>query len=99
MKKYDLMRKLNSFFGYEPFKMKVEIYHQESKHIAINFYMSLDQSDELINCIENSGEVSIAMLDAISEATRTKKLQLQKDMPVWSNQFAHWDNILKDERR
>jgi hypothetical protein len=75
----------------KPFKIKVDVQTQESKHIAINMYMSLEQSDELIKCLEASGEVSNSVLEALSEAIRNRWLQRQKDMQVWSDQFKHWD--------
>lgn len=89
---WDLLRRINrEFYHREPFKIKIDVYHQESKHIAINLYMSLDQSDELINCIETSGEISLELLDALSECIRTKKLLLQKDIIPPADQFKHWD--------
>lgn len=86
----ELLYRLNrEFKNYEPFKITVEVRPQESKHVAIWLYMTTDQCDELINCLENSGEVSIELLDALSESIRKKDLRLQKDIPVWEDDLLN----------
>lgn len=85
-----LRDEINAMYRAEPFKMKVEIRHQESRHIAINLYMSLDQKDELINCLEHSGEVSLDLISALSESIRNKELKTEADMPHRREQPPHY---------
>lgn len=87
---YKLMKEFNG--SEERFKIKVDVRHQESKHIAIWLYMTLDQSDDLINCIEASGEISLDLLQAFSDSIRKGDLQLQEDMPKWEDDFLkRWE--------
>lgn len=87
-----LRAEIDAMYRAEPFRMKVEIRHQESRHIAINLYMSIDQKDELINCLEHSGEVPLDLIAALSESIRKKELQTEKDMPHRPEQPPYFYN-------
>lgn len=87
MKESDLLNLIDKSFNWfnEPFEIKCEVRRQESRHISIDLYMSLEQSDELINCIENSGEVSNAVLRVLSESIRKGDLQTTENQPFDNN--------------
>jgi hypothetical protein len=97
----ELLRQIGKYFNWfnEPFKIKVEVRRQESRHIYIGLYMTLDQSDELIQCIENSGEISNAVLSALSESIRNGDLETTEKRPFYVDMeyFKRWDDYFKSK--
>jgi hypothetical protein len=98
----NILKFLNEKFNYNtPFKIKIEVRRQESRHVSIDLYMTLDQQDELINCIENSGEVSNELIEALSECIRNKQMQTQAEQPHYIDTefFERWKNYFEEEKR
>lgn len=50
--------------------MKAEVLIQESKHIALNFRMTYQERNDLIDAIHEKQEISSDMLSAIADLIR-----------------------------